>query len=295
MTLVLIVRHGLTSSTGKALTGWMPGISLDDRGQAQAAAVAARLAQIPLAAIVSSPLERCVQTATVIAAGQPDDAQVQTEDRLGECKYGDWTGQPLRKLAKDPLWKVVQAHPSAVTFPGPEGEAMTAMQQRAVAAVRDWNARLGTEATYLICSHGDVIKAILADALGMHLDMSQRIQVDPCSLSVIRYTALRPFVLRMNDTGTDTASLAGLARKPAAGAKDADAQIGGGAGGNDAGPPHDGHSQDSGTGQDSGHGQDSGTGQDRGGGEGDGAGDAGGGAAVPAAAAGPGNAVHAVS
>lgn len=257
MTLVLIVRHGLTSSTGKALTGWLPGISLDDRGQAQAAAVAARLARMPLAAIVSSPLERCVQTASVIAAGhgapaahgeelaskagangqvaggaEADPIAVQLDERLGECRYGDWTGRSLRRLSRDPLWRVVQAHPSAVRFPGPAGETMTGMQQRAVAAVRDWNASLGKDAAYVVCSHGDVIKAILADALGMHLDMSQRIQVDPCSLSVIRYTTLRPFVLRMNDTGADAAALAGLASpakadRPAA---EADAQVGGGAG-----------------------------------------------------------------
>ena len=236
MTVVLIVRHGLTSSTGKALTGWLPGISLDDRGQAQAAAVGDRLARLPLTAIVSSPLERCVQTATAIAArqGGSDHAgppAVDIDDRLGECRYGDWTGKPLRKLARDPLWRVVQAHPSAVTFPGPGGESMLGMQQRAVAGVRDWNTRLGRDATYLICSHGDVIKAILADALGVHLDMSQRIQVDPCSLSIVRYTTLRPFVLRMNDTGPDAAALAGLARTPAQAHAEADAQIGGGAGG----------------------------------------------------------------
>ena len=235
MTVVLIVRHGLTSSTGKALTGWLPGIVLDDRGEAQAAAVGERLAQFPLAAIVSSPLERCVQTATAIAVrqGGSDHAgspAVMIDDRLGECRYGDWTGQPLRKLARDPLWRVVQAHPSAVRFPGPDGESMPAMQQRAVAAVRDWNARLGPDATYLLCSHGDVIKAILADALGMHLDMSQRIQVDPSSLSVVRYTALRPFVLRMNDTGADAAALAGLARTGKKAHAEADAAIGGGAG-----------------------------------------------------------------
>jgi len=258
MTLVLIVRHGLTSSTGKALTGWLPGISLDDRGRAQAAALAARLARVPLAAIVSSPLERCVQTASIIAAGhgavseQADELSgkagangqvaggadaapiaVQLEERLGECRYGDWTGQSLRKLARDPLWRVVQAHPSAVRFPGPAGETMTGMQQRAVAAVRDWNASLGKDAVYVVCSHGDVIKAILADALGMHLDMSQRIQVDPCSLSVIRYTTLRPFVLRMNDTAADAAALAGLAGSAKAArptAAEADAQVGGGAG-----------------------------------------------------------------
>jgi probable phosphomutase (TIGR03848 family) len=230
MSVVLIVRHGLTSSTGQSLTGWTPGIALDERGQAQASAVAGRLAQLPLAAIVSSPLERCVQTAQAIQAQQPAAGTVQTDDRLGECKYGDWTGQPLKKLAEDPLWKVVQAHPSAVTFPGPDGESMPGMQQRAVAAVRDWNGRLGANAVYLICSHGDVIKAILADALGMHLDQLQRIQIDPCSLSVIRYTTLRPFVLMMNDTGADAAALAGLAKAEADEAESADGQIGGGAG-----------------------------------------------------------------
>jgi probable phosphomutase (TIGR03848 family) len=229
MTLVLVVRHGLTASTGKALTGWLPGISLDDRGQAQAAALADRLAQVPLAAVVSSPLERCRETAAAIAKRQDKPVEVQLDERLGECKYGSWTGQPLRKLAHDPLWRVVQAHPSAVRFPGADGESMLGMQQRAVCAVRDWNARLGKDATYLVCSHGDVIKAILADALGMHLDMSQRIQVDPCSLSVIRYTTLRPFVLRMNDTGSETS---GLVRKPRAAeaVPEADAQVGGGAG-----------------------------------------------------------------
>jgi probable phosphoglycerate mutase len=232
MSVVLVVRHGLTASTGKALTGWLPGISLDDRGQAQAAAVAARLASLPLAAVVSSPLDRCRETAAVIAGGQAEPMQVLTDERLGECKYGDWTGQPLRKLARDPLWRVVQAHPSAVRFPGPDGETMTGMQQRAVAAIRDWNDKLGKDAVYLICSHGDVIKAILADALGMHLDMSQRIQVDPCSLSIIRYTTLRPFVLRVNDMGLDPAALAGLVHShgPAAARAEADAQVGGGAG-----------------------------------------------------------------
>lgn len=232
VSVVLVVRHGLTASTGKALTGWLPGISLDDRGQAQAEAIAGRLASLPLAAIVSSPLDRCRETAEIVASAQTEPMQVLTDERLGECKYGDWTGQPLRKLARDPLWKVVQAHPSAVRFPGPDGETMTGMQQRAVAAIRDWNDKLGKDAVYLVCSHGDVIKAILADALGTHLDMSQRIQVDPCSLSIIRYTSLRPFVLRMNDTGTGGSDLAGLARKPgeAAARAEGDAQVGGGAG-----------------------------------------------------------------
>ena len=234
MTLVLIVRHGLTASTGTALTGWTPGISLDDRGKAQASAVGARLAGLPVDAIVSSPLDRCRETAEAIARARPGPAlSVQLDERVGECHYGDWTGQPLRKLAKDPLWPVVQAHPSAVRFPGPAGESMVDMQARAVSALRDWNQQLGRDAVYVVCSHGDVIKSILTDSLGMHLDMCQRIQVDPCSLSVIRYTPLRPFVLRMNDTGGDVSSLKRPDKKvPGASARHvADAQVGGGAGG----------------------------------------------------------------
>jgi probable phosphoglycerate mutase len=234
VTLVLIVRHGLTASTGTALTGWTPGISLDGRGRAQASAVGARLAGLPIDAIVSSPLDRCRETAEAIARARNGTAlPVRLDERVGECHYGDWTGQPLRKLAKDPLWPVVQAHPSAVRFPGPAGESMVDMQARAVSALRDWNERLGRDAVYVVCSHGDVIKSILTDSLGMHLDMCQRIQVDPCSLSVIRYTPLRPFVLRMNDTGGDVGSLKRPDKKvPGASARHvADAQVGGGAGG----------------------------------------------------------------
>lgn len=234
MTLVLVVRHGLTAATGAALTGRMPGIPLDDRGRAQAAAVAARLAQVRLDAVVSSPLERCAQTAQAIAAAQEHTGQqVQTDDRLVEVGYGDWTGQSLRKLSREPLWRVVQAHPSAVTFPGAGGEALPDIQRRAVAAVRDWNARLGPDGVYLICSHADVIKAILADSLGLHLDLFQRIQVDPCSLSVIRYTPLRPFVERMNDTGGSVTALTRPDKTAAAASAlpPGDAPVGGGAGG----------------------------------------------------------------
>jgi len=234
VTLVLIVRHGLTAATGTALTGRTPGIPLDDRGRAQAEAVAARLAQVRLDAIVSSPLDRCFQTAQAISAGQQAPGSgVQTDDRLIEVGYGDWTGQSLRKLSREPLWRVVQAHPSAVTFPGPDGETLPDIQRRAVAAVRDWNAKLGPEGVYLICSHADVIKAILADSLGMHLDLYQRIQVDPCSLSVIRYTPFRPFVERMNDTGGSVTALirSDKTKTGAPALRPSDAPVGGGAGG----------------------------------------------------------------
>ena len=237
MTTVLLVRHGLTATTGHVLTGWTPGIPLDDRGRAQAAALAERLASLPLDAIVSSPLERCQQTAAAIAATR-DGQQIITDDRIGECRYGDWTGKPLKKLTQERLWRVVQAHPSAVTFPGPDGESMLDMQHRAVTAVRDWNARLGQDATYVICSHGDVIKAIVADSLGLHLDQCQRIQADPCSLTVIRYTPLRPFLVRMNDRGGGVDDL--MPRPDGhrhARGRAGDAAVGGGSGGADPEDP----------------------------------------------------------
>jgi probable phosphoglycerate mutase len=236
VTLVLLVRHGLTAATGSVLTGRMPGIGLDDRGREQARTLGARLAEVHLDAIVTSTLERCQQTAAAIAAARDgNQVAVQDDERFAEVGYGDWTGQPLKRLAKEPLWRVVQAHPSAVRFPGPDGESLSGVQERAVAAIREWNTRLGPKATYLVCSHGDVIKSIIADSLGMHLDMFQRIQVDPCSLSMIRYTPLRPFVIRINDTGVTVGS-----RAPDAGAGqgtqqgkrgEEDAVVGGGAGG----------------------------------------------------------------
>lgn len=226
MTTVLLLRHGLTAMTGPVLAGRTPGVHLDDRGKAQAATAAKRLAGVKLAAIVSSPLERCQDTVAPLA--EATRLPVETEPRLIECGYGDWTGQELKKLAKDPLWKVVQAHPSAVTFPGADGESLRAAQARAVDAVRSWNAKLGADAVWLACSHADVIKSIVADALGMHLDEFQRIVVDPCSVTVINYTALRPFVVRVNDTAIDLATLLAPPKKRAR--KRSDAAVGGGAG-----------------------------------------------------------------
>ncbi len=228
MTTVVLVRHGLTHLTGPVLAGWTPGLHLDERGEKQAAAVAERLRPLPLTAVVSSPLDRCLDTAAAILAGR--DIELQVDERLGECRYGDWTGRPLKELGKDPLWKVVQAHPSAVVFPGPEGEALRDTQVRAVAAVRDWNSRLGPDATWLACSHGDVIKAIVADAMGLHLDQFQRIMIDPCSVTVIRYTELRPFVVRVNDTGGGVTDLLPARKKGRRRKASSDAPVGGGAG-----------------------------------------------------------------
>ncbi|MGB8652798.1 MAG: histidine phosphatase family protein [Mycobacteriales bacterium] len=226
MTTVVLVRHGLTAMTGPVLAGWTPGVHLDERGQAQAGAVAERLRPVRFDALVSSPLDRCLDTAATIADGR--DQEVQVEQDLGECRYGEWTGRPLKELAKEPLWKVVQAHPSAAVFPG--GEALADTQHRAVSAVRAWNAKLGESATWLACSHGDVIKAVVADALGLHLDQFQRIVIDPCSVTVIRYTQTRPFVVRVNDTGGGVSDLLPPTSSRRRKKDSSDAVVGGGSG-----------------------------------------------------------------
>jgi probable phosphomutase (TIGR03848 family) len=227
MSTLLLVRHGLTAMTGPVLAGRTPEVHLDERGTKQAAALAERMAAVPLTAIVTSPLERCVETAEAIRAAQPADLELQVDERLIECGYGSWTGRPLKDLAKDPVWKVVQTQPSAARFP--DGESLSEVSARAIAAVREWDARLGADAVWVACSHGDVIKAILADALGLHLDQFQRIVVDPCSVSVVRYTDTRPYVLRANDVGGDLRAFVPPKKKSRRRPSD-DAAVGGGAG-----------------------------------------------------------------
>jgi probable phosphomutase (TIGR03848 family) len=229
VTTVILLRHGrTTANAGGVLAGWTPGVGLDDTGRGQVQAVAERLARVPLAAVVSSPLERCVQSVEPVVDGR--GVTVQTDERLGEARYGDWTGRTLKELVKEPLWTVVQQHPSAAVFPGPAGEGLAQTQARAVAAVREWNTALGPDAVWLACSHGDVIKAVLADALGLHLDQFQRIVVDPASISVITYTATRPFVVRVNDTGGDVSGLVPPPKRRRRKKAASDAVVGGGAG-----------------------------------------------------------------
>jgi len=227
---VLLLRHGRTASNAAGSLAGRTAVPLDETGIAQATAVGQRLAAVTLASVVSSPLSRCLQTLSLALPG----VEPVIEPGLIECGYGDWEGQPLKVLAKDPLWRVVQQHPSAATFPN--GEAMAAMSARAVAAIREHDQRVtrlhGDGALWLACSHGDVIKAIVADALGLHLDEFQRITAEPASVTVIRYTPTRPFLVRLNDTG---GALAGLmppprTRRRRASTSSSDAPVGGGAG-----------------------------------------------------------------
>jgi 2,3-bisphosphoglycerate-dependent phosphoglycerate mutase len=242
MTTVLLIRHGRTSAnTAGRLVGRTSGIDLDDAGEKQVAELAARLSGVQLRAIVTSPLRRCRQTTQAMLAAQPDGCAVAVEQGLVECGYGEWTGRSLRELSKEKLWGAVQQQPSAVRFPG--GESMSEMSTRAIRAVRDWNARIeaehGSDAVWAAVSHGDLIKAILADALGMHLDSFQRIVVDPASISIVRYTSARPYVITANSTMVDLASLLSPPPKRSRSRRPKpphDAPVGGGLGAADAPP-----------------------------------------------------------
>jgi 2,3-bisphosphoglycerate-dependent phosphoglycerate mutase len=228
MATVILARHGRTAANNSGvLAGRTRGVHLDDTGIAQARAAGERLDGLELTAVVTSPLERCRETARLVAPGN----KAVSDRRLMECDYGEWTGQEIKRLAKEKLWHTVQVQPSGARFPG--GESLQEMSSRVVAAVRNRDAALedqvGEHAVWLAVSHGDPIKAILADALGMHLDAFQRISVDPGSLSVIRYTPHRAFVLTMNSSAGSLGHLASKPRKRRTRSR-GDAVVGGGAG-----------------------------------------------------------------
>jgi probable phosphomutase (TIGR03848 family) len=236
MTTVVLVRHGRTAAnTSGTLAGRMPGVELDEVGAQQVREVGTRLAEVPLVGVVTSPLRRCRQTAHALVAARATALPVSIEQGLVECGYGEWTGKSLKELSKDRLWTAVQTQPSAVRFPG--GESMSEMAARASNAIRSWNARFaardGPSGVWAAVSHGDVIKAILADALGMHLDSFQRILVDPGSISIVSYTEHRPYVVTVNSTNADLGHLFShppkKSRRRAPG-KENQASVGGGLG-----------------------------------------------------------------
>lgn len=203
-TLVLLVRHGQTPTTGAKLPGRAPGLHLAESGQKQAAAVARRLKKLDreIAAIYASPMERTQETAAPI--GKAFKQEVQIEPGLIECDFGEWTGANLADLRKLPEWKTVQRYPSGFRFPG--GESFSEMQVRMTSAIDRLRRRHPGEA--IVCvSHADTIKAAVADALGTHLDLFQRIVVSPCSVTALLYTAEGPIALATNSTGDDLNAL----------------------------------------------------------------------------------------
>ena len=203
-TLVLLVRHGQTPTTGASLPGRAPGLHLSDEGIAQAEAAAARIAELPtVAAVYTSPMERTRETAAPIA--RACKLRVRRAKGLIECDFGGWTGAKLNQLRKLDAWRTVQRYPSGFRFPG--GESFAEMQARALDAVHDLVAAHPGD-TIVAVSHADVIKSVVGAATGTHLDLFQRIVISPCSITAILYTTEGPIVMTTNSTGD---SLAGLA------------------------------------------------------------------------------------
>ena len=202
-TLVLLVRHGQTPTTGKVLPGRAAGLHLAEAGVAQAERAAERIAELPAVdAIYASPLERARETAAPIAAARGQ--KVKIDKGLLECDFGDWTGAALKSLMKLPEWGTVQRAPSTFTFPG--GESFTAMQSRIVGTID--RLRSAHPGGVVVCvSHADPIKAAVAHAMGTHIDLFQRIVISTCSVTAIAYGMGAPVVLTVNSTGGSLADL----------------------------------------------------------------------------------------
>jgi probable phosphoglycerate mutase len=197
MTLILLIRHGENdfTRTGK-LAGWTPGVSLNDPGRQQAQALVERLKGVPLHFIYSSPLERARETAAPLAEAR--GLPVAIRPGLGEVRYGTWTGQSLKRLARTRLWRAVQTLPSTMTFP--EGETVRAAQQRLVDALEAIAAE-HPKATVAVFSHADPIKLAIAYYLGMPIDLFQRLLINTASVTVLRLGQGLPSLVKLNDTG----------------------------------------------------------------------------------------------
>jgi probable phosphomutase (TIGR03848 family) len=197
MTLLVLIRHGVTAATDSGvLGGWTPGVHLTDRGREQAERLAERLAGVPIDSVYSSPLERCRETAAPLAAAR--NLRIQARSDLGEVRYGSWTGRSVKLLARTSLWKVVHQVPSRARFP--DGESLLEVQQRMVQEL-ERIARAHPKHIVAVCSHGDPILLALAHFAGMHTDLYHRISVDTASVSVLALGDGMPRILKLNDTG----------------------------------------------------------------------------------------------
>jgi probable phosphomutase (TIGR03848 family) len=227
---VLLVRHGHSTANGDgSLSGRMPGIHLSDRGREQVARLADRFAGAPVVRVVSSPLERCLETAAPLAAAV--GTEVVVDDDLQECGYGAWTGRRIADLAKEPLWATVQDDPVVARFPDSDryaAESLAEMADRVVGAVRRHDQQVrdahGEGAVWVAVTHGDLVKAVLAEATGAGLARFQRYTADPASVSAVRYGGRHTFLLGANDVAPD------LSRYRPDEPPPADAVVGGGSG-----------------------------------------------------------------
>ncbi len=203
-TLVLLVRHGQTPTTGTTLPGRAKGLHLADTGRAQAERVAGRIGALKqVGAVYASPLERTRETAAPI--GKATGNRVLSDRGLIECEFGEWTGRTLKELSKLPEWTTVQRYPSGFRFPG--GESFIEMQSRMTGTIATLVDR-HRGGVVVAVSHADPVKAAVAAALGTHLDLFQRIVISPCSITAVSYSPLGPAVLAVNSV---TGGLDGLA------------------------------------------------------------------------------------
>jgi probable phosphoglycerate mutase len=198
LTLLLLIRHAVTDLTGKRLYGRSEGIGLSEAGREQAAALAGRVSEVPLDALYSSPLQRCLETARPIS--EASGVGVETLEGVLEIDYGEWTGRPFTSLRNTRLWKELHgATPSAPRFPG--GETLAEAQRRAVTAI-DSVVQAHPKRIVAVVAHGDVIALVLAHYAGIHVDLFQRLEVSPASVTAIALGEGAPRIRRVNDTGT---------------------------------------------------------------------------------------------
>jgi probable phosphoglycerate mutase len=197
VTLLLLIRHGMNDWVHGRLAGWTPGVHLNEQGQAQAHSLAERLAALPIDAVYSSPLERAIETAQPLAAAR--GLPLRIVEGVGEVRYGEWTGGELKELAKHELWPGVQFYPSGTRFPN--GETLGEVQARAIAALDALRAQHPKQIIAVI-SHADLIKLVVAYYVGMHIDLFQRLVINPAALTAFGFGPMGPRLLAFNDTGS---------------------------------------------------------------------------------------------
>ncbi|RRR76922.1 MAG: MSMEG_4193 family putative phosphomutase [Candidatus Viridilinea halotolerans] len=196
LSLLLLIRHGTNDWVHGRLAGWTPGVHLNEEGRRQAAALSERLGDLPISAIYTSPLERCVETATAIA--QPRSLALRLVEQIGEVRYGEWQGAELKELYKHELWPGVQHYPSGTRFPN--GETLGEAQMRMVQALDQLRSQHPKQIIAVV-SHADIIKLAVAYYVGIHLDLFQRLVINPCALTALAFERMGPRLLTLNDSG----------------------------------------------------------------------------------------------
>jgi probable phosphomutase (TIGR03848 family) len=197
VTLLLLIRHGTNDWVHGRLAGWTPGVRLNEEGRKQAQALSERLGDLPIAAVYSSPLERTIETAQAIAT--PRNLMVRVVEGVGEVRYGEWNGGDLKELSQHELWPGVQFYPSGTRFPG--GETLGEVQMRAIATLDGLRAQHPKEIVAVV-SHADLIKLVISYYIGIHVDLFQRLIINPASLTALAFERMGPRLLAFNDTGS---------------------------------------------------------------------------------------------